>query len=65
MATAIVYYPSAVAETPGGGNDRDVRYQLVDIFAPGGLWAQRGNRSLFAGLGTFAGDTSGGCGTGT
>jgi hypothetical protein len=60
-----VYYPSTVAETPSSGNDRDVRYQLIDIFAAGGLWAQRANASLFASLGTFAGDTSGGCGSGT
>ncbi|BCJ40515.1 hypothetical protein GCM10010168_81510 [Actinoplanes ianthinogenes] len=61
----IVYYPSTVAESPSGTNDRDVRYRLVDIFASGGMWAQRANSSLFASLGTFAGDTTGGCGTGT
>ena len=61
----IVYYPSTVSETPSSGNDRDVQYQLIDIFAAGGLWAQRANGTLYAGLGTFAGDTSGGCGTGT
>ncbi|GAA1867211.1 hypothetical protein [Asanoa iriomotensis] len=61
----LVYYPSTVAETPSSGNDRDVRYKLVDIFAAGGLWAQRANASLFASLGTFAGDTTGGCGSGT
>jgi hypothetical protein len=61
----IVYYPSTVAETPSNGNDRDVRYQLRDIFAAGGLWAQRANATLFASLGTFAGDATGGCGSGT
>ncbi|WP_433797559.1 hypothetical protein [Actinoplanes sp. CA-252034] len=62
----IVYYPSlSVSEAPGDANDRDVRYRLIDVFADGGLWAQRNNSSLFASLGTFAGDTSGGCGTGT
>jgi hypothetical protein len=61
----VVYYPSTVAEAPSGGNDRDVRYQLVDIFAAGGLWAQRANAELFAHLGTFAGDDSGDCGVGT
>ncbi|GAA3746660.1 hypothetical protein GCM10022225_33020 [Plantactinospora mayteni] len=61
----IVYYPSTVAETPSNGNDRDVRYKLVDIFASGGLWPQRANANLFANLGTFAGDTSGDCGVGT
>jgi hypothetical protein len=61
----LVYYPSTVAESPSSGDDRDVQYKLVDIFAGGGLWAQRANASLFASLGTFAGDTSGGCGSGT
>jgi hypothetical protein len=61
----IVYYPATVAETPDGADDRDVRYALIDIFAGGGLWAQRDNPSLFAHLGTFAGDGSGDCGTGT
>ncbi|MEV6300284.1 hypothetical protein AB0M02_12845 [Actinoplanes sp. NPDC051861] len=62
----IVYYPSlSAADSPSGADDRDVRYRLVDVFASGGLWAQRNTSSLFSGLGTFAGDTSGGCGTGT
>ena len=61
----LIYYPSTTAETPSSGNDRDVQYALVDIFAPGGLWAQRNNTSLFANLGTFAGDTTGDCGVGT
>jgi len=61
----IVYYPSTVGETPSSGNDRDVQYQLIDMFAANGLWAQRGNTSLFVSLGTFAGDDSGDCGQGT
>ncbi|WP_430787337.1 hypothetical protein [Actinoplanes sp. G11-F43] len=62
----IVYYPSlTVSEAPANADDRDVRYQLIDIFTPGGMWAERDNTSLFAALGTFAGDTSGGCGSGT
>jgi hypothetical protein len=61
----LVYYPSTVAETPSDGNDRDVRYRLLDVFATGGLWAQRANTSLFAQLGTFAGDDSDTCGAGT
>ncbi|GAB3938406.1 hypothetical protein [Micromonospora vulcania] len=61
----LIYYPSTVAETPSNGNDRDVRYQLIDMLAPGGLWAQRATPSLFASLGTFAGDTTGDCGSGT
>ena len=66
IGDGIVYYPSAnVSEAPGSADDRDVRYQLIDIFASGGMWAQRANTNLFANLGTFAGDTSAGCGTGT
>lgn len=42
-----------------------MQYQLIDIFADGGMWAQRNNTSLFAALGTFAGDTTGDCGIGT
>ena len=61
----LIYYPSTTAETPSSGNDRDVQYALIDIFASGGLWAQRNNTSLFANLGTFAGDTTGDCGVGT
>lgn len=52
----IVYYPSTVAQTPRTGNDRNVQYNLIDIFAANGLWAQRNNASLFAGWGSFAGD---------
>ena len=61
----VSYYPSLdTAEVPAGPNDRGVRYALVDIFAGGGLWARRNTTSLFAGSGTFAGDSSGGCGAG-
>ncbi|MFT3927737.1 MAG: hypothetical protein QM778_34740 [Myxococcales bacterium] len=45
-------------------NDRDVKYKLVDVFASGGLWDQRNNSSPFASFGSFAGDTTGGCGSG-
>jgi hypothetical protein len=41
-----------------------VSYKLVDIFEPGGLWDQRANSSLFASFGSFAGDKTGGCGSG-
>jgi hypothetical protein len=62
----VVYYPSLPAsESPSSADDRDVQYQLIDIFADGGMWAQRTNTSLFAALGTFAGDTTGDCGVGT
>ena len=61
----VAYYPSLVtAEVPSGPNDRHVLYKLVDIFQSGGLWANRNRTSLFASSGTFAGDTSGGCGSG-
>lgn len=33
--------------------------------AAGGLWDQRNNTSLFASFGSFAGDKTGGCGSGT
>lgn len=61
----VVYYPSlTTAEVPSGPDDRDVLYKLVDILAPGGLWEQRANTSLFASFGSFAGDSTGGCGSG-
>jgi hypothetical protein len=62
----IVYFPSLTeSESPSSPDDRDVQYQLIDVFADGGLWSQRANANLFANLGTFAGDTTGGCGQGT
>lgn len=61
----IVYYPSlTTAEVPSGPDDRNVLYKLVDIFDANGMWAQRNNTSLFASYGSFAGDKSGGCGSG-
>jgi hypothetical protein len=60
-----VYYPSlATAEVPSGPDDRNVLYKLVDIFEAGGMWAQRDNTWLFASYGSFAGDKTGGCGSG-
>lgn len=61
----LIYHPSTSAESPSGPDDRDVRYALVDIFGSGGLWSHRADASLFASHGSFAGDTSGGCGSGT
>jgi hypothetical protein len=61
----IIYYPSTTGETPSSGDDRDVQYQLIDIFNGGGMWANRATSSLFVNLGTFAGDDSGDCGVGT
>jgi hypothetical protein len=59
----VMYFPTlSTAEIPSTYNDRQVLYKLVDIFATGGLWSRRGDTALFASYGTFAGDTSGGCG---
>jgi hypothetical protein len=69
----IIYYPTqGAAEVPASGNDRSVAYRLVDIHAPGGLWAAAladasqpaGQAATFSSFGTFKGDTSGGCGSG-
>jgi hypothetical protein len=70
----IIYYPSSTtAELPASGNDRDVKYQLLDVFASNGMWqhqldqaSQSSSSALtFASWGTFKGDQSGGCGSGT
>jgi hypothetical protein len=47
----IVYYPSMndIAEAPSDNYDLDVKYKLVNIFEPGGLWDQRSNLLLFSG----------------
>jgi hypothetical protein len=47
----IVYYPSMddIAEAPENNYDTDVKYKLVNVFAPGGLWEQRSNPLLFSG----------------
>ena len=61
----VIYYPSLTnAEVPSGPDDRQVSYKLVDILATGGMWDQRATTSLFASFGSFAGDTTGGCGDG-
>jgi hypothetical protein len=52
----IVYYPLAGGRVPAGGNDRNVGYQLVDIFAADGLWAHRNYSGTFASWGSFLGD---------
>jgi hypothetical protein len=65
----IVYVPSSsgAAESPSSGNDRDVRYKLVDFFA--GLWPaqfpQSASNLTYSTWGTFRGNDSGGCGSGT
>lgn len=61
----VIYYPSlTISEVPSNPDDRDVKYKLIDILTPGGLWDQRNNTSLFASFGSFAGDSTGGCGSG-
>jgi hypothetical protein len=65
VGDGVVYYPSlTTAEVPSGPDDRNVLYKLVDIVEAGGLWDQRNNTSLFASFGSFAGDKTGGCGSG-
>nr|MDZ8061249.1 hypothetical protein [Nostoc sp. EkiNYC01] len=69
----IIYYPSqTTAELPASGNDRDVQYKLLDVFASSGVWQHQLNEAslssasalTFASWGTFKGDSSGGCGAG-
>ncbi|HZE38485.1 MAG TPA: hypothetical protein VE172_06690 [Stackebrandtia sp.] len=52
----VVYYPRGRGEVPGGGDDADVSYRLVDTFADGGLWARRADAQTYASFGTFVGD---------
>ncbi|RPF21413.1 hypothetical protein EDD34_2040 [Myceligenerans xiligouense] len=61
VGDGVVYHPAATGETPEHPDDRDVRYGLIDIFEPGGLWDRR-DGAPFASWGTFAGNSSGGCG---
>lgn len=66
VGDGVVYYPSlTTAEVPSGPDDRDVKYKLVDMFEPGGVWDQRFNGALFGGYAAFAGNKSDGCGSGT
>lgn len=59
----VVYYPSLTeAEVPSGPDDRQVMYRLHDMLEPGGLWDRRENPKLFSRFGSFAGNSSGGCG---
>jgi len=60
----IIYYPSKTAEEPESGNDRNVTYQLIDLFAPKELWQFQLDQAglTYASWGTFKGDDGGGCG---
>jgi hypothetical protein len=61
----VIYYPSlTTAGVPSNPDDRNVSYKLIDVLVAGGLWDQRNNTSLFASYGSFAGDSTGGCGSG-
>ncbi|WKB55592.1 hypothetical protein [Eleftheria terrae] len=69
----VIYYPSlGTAGHPASGNDRQVPYRLVDMAAPGGLWAAALDEAVqpgaqaqtFNSWGSFKGDSSGGCGAG-
>ena len=56
----IRYLPSlTLSEEPKHPNDRNVHYQLVDIFGETGLWSKRGDPNVFAKFGVFRGDTHG------
>ncbi len=51
------YVPTLdAAEEPEGPEDGNVKYQLVSMFQPGGLWDHRHDRATFAEWGTFRGD---------
>lgn len=49
VGDGIKYFPSPdfVAGVPVNADDRNVKYKLVNIFEPGGLWEQRNNTQLF------------------
>jgi hypothetical protein len=65
----VIYFPGGIGEVPMSGNDRNVQYELIDLFGRGGLWERQLQEVYAAGL-TFAtwgklqGDTTGGCGDG-
>lgn len=69
----IIYYPSRTAgQVPKNGNDRNVKYGLVDLFSAGGLWDGQLSEPKLSGStaktfhkwGSFKGDKGGGCGSG-
>ncbi|GAA0585155.1 hypothetical protein GCM10010172_82760 [Paractinoplanes ferrugineus] len=55
----IMYYPGTAAEVPDSANDRDVQYDLIDVFVHSGMWDNRFNTQLFAKPDNFAGDDTG------
>jgi hypothetical protein len=63
----VIYFPGSLGEVPTSGNDRDVQYELIDLFAPIGLWElQRqeinAGSLTFETWGTLNGDETGDCG---
>ena len=67
----VVYWPTlGTPGVPASGNDGWVRYGLVDLMAPGGLWQAAihdalqpgGAGATFTEFGTFRGNATGGCG---
>ena len=65
----VIYFPGGIGEVPTSGNDRDVQYELIDLFAPIGLWElqlQEVNAGslTFETWGTLNGDETGSCGDG-
>ena len=65
----VIYFPGGIGDVPTSGNDRNVQYELIDVFAPRGLWElqlQEVNHPglTFATWGKLQGDTTGGCGDG-
>jgi hypothetical protein len=53
----IRYVPTAShGAVPTGPNDRNVPYELIDIFAPEGLWSRRNDPQTFASSGVLRGD---------
>lgn len=67
----IIYYPSkTIAELPSSGNDRNVKYKLLNVF-DFNLWAlqlfestELSSHNTYYNWGHFSGDKTGGCGNG-
>ena len=66
----VIYYPSRnQSEVPSNKNDRHVKYRLINVFSPNGLWDHRRdpltlNSSSRRFSGNFLGDASSNCGKG-
>jgi hypothetical protein len=67
----IIYYPSkTTAEVPSSGNDRMVKYKLIDLNAGGNFWTMQmveatrayEQTTAYAKWGTLKGDAGGTCG---